>query len=148
MIKLFLILLIVAVAGGFIINKVSSFKQNLIEFINPAVKEGRVLGELKENLVQLDASLGDLNNAKNLTELKSKTKITSEIIEKSKNLLNTASEINNQDAGIFHQAISKIINTFVDKTPFPADHLVANEAGLIIPIANGTPVVCPIVKPN
>lgn len=40
-------------------EKVSEFKRNTIETINPAAKEKRLLGEMEKNLAQLDALLNE-----------------------------------------------------------------------------------------
>ena len=121
-VKSALILLLIAIAGGFLINQVPAWKERVIEVINPAAKEARLLGELK-------VGLDELGN--NVTDPKNKG-----LLEKSKNLVDQISSANNKNSGIVRQQVSKIIDAFLDKTPYPADHL-------NVPAASQSPLVCP-----
>ncbi|HEY4484438.1 MAG TPA: hypothetical protein VI978_01810 [Candidatus Paceibacterota bacterium] len=56
-------LLIAAVLVVLNREKVENFKQSIIETVNPAVKEKRLIGELKNNLESLDALLSDKSTA-------------------------------------------------------------------------------------
>ncbi|MBI2676518.1 MAG: hypothetical protein HYX21_00990 [Candidatus Yanofskybacteria bacterium] len=56
-------LLIAAVLVVLNREKVENFKQSVIETINPAVKEKRLIGELKNSLEGLDALLSDKSTA-------------------------------------------------------------------------------------
>lgn len=126
-----LIFLVIAVAGGFLINQIPSWKQRVIEVINPAAKETRLLGELKTNL-------DDLENSVNSS--KSDPKKTNDLISRSKGLVDEIASVNQKNSGIIKQQVSKIIDAFLDKTPFPADHLkIANTA-------SQSAAICPPVK--
>jgi len=46
-----------AVGAYFALNQIPSLKERVIEAINPAAKERRLLGELKVNLDEIDKSL-------------------------------------------------------------------------------------------
>ena len=113
--KLLLALLLIAIAGGFLINQIPSWKQRVIEVINPAAKEARLLGELKTNLDELENSF---NSSANTASDKS-----GELISKSKKLVDEITAGNQKNSGIIKQQIGKIIDAFIDKTPYPADHL-------------------------
>ena len=63
-IKSLLFLLIIAVVGGFIINQIPSLKERVIEAINPAAKEERLLGKLKANLDELGKNLDEAGKQK------------------------------------------------------------------------------------
>jgi hypothetical protein len=115
LVKSALILLLIAVAGGFIINQIPSWKQRVVEVVNPAAKEARLLGELKTNLEELDKSFNSSDN--------NDPKKRGDLISKSKTLVDEISSINQKNSGIIKQGIGKIIDSFIDKTPFPADHL-------------------------
>lgn len=143
MIKLILILLVFTVTGSFAVNKITGLKEKVVEYINPAIKEGRILGELKENLSQLSTNITEISNIKNLSELKAKSTIATELIDKSKGLLNDVSKINEENSGFLRQTVGNVIRSLTDKTPFPADHLKLDGTPIIIPIAGGTPLVCP-----
>lgn len=143
MLKLFFYILIISVAGGFLIEKIPSLRQSVVEIINPAAKEARLLDELKNNLNQLDANISSAVNEKNSNDTKQKIKSSKELLDTSKSLLNDAAKLNSEGSGLLRQAVEKIIDVFVDKTPFPADHLKPAGTGLIIPVLGGTPVICP-----
>lgn len=104
-----------AVAGGFLINHTPSWKQRVIEVVNPAAKEARLLGELRANLDELGSLLDSSGN--------SSPKKSGDLITKSKNLVNEIAATNQKNSGIIKQGIGKIIDSFIDKTPYPADHL-------------------------
>lgn len=122
LIKSVLILLVIAVAGGFLINGVPTWKQHVIEVINPAAKEARILGEMKTNLDELNKTTSD-PKAKNL-------------ISKSQDLLQNITDINQNNSGIIKQGVSKIIDALIDHTPYPADHLTTAENTSPAPICS------------
>lgn len=124
-------LLVIALAGGFVINQIPSWKQKVVEIVNPAAKEARLLGELSTNLDDLDKTLRA--TGENPDE---KIKNSRELLEKSKSLINEIASTNEQNSGIVKQQIGKIIDALLDKTPFPADHLSPSESSI-------TPLVCP-----
>src|SRR3989344_8929378 len=109
LIKTAAVFLLVAIAGGFLINNVPFWKQRVIEVINPAAKEARLLGELTASLDELDNNLGNGEN-KNL-------------LDKSRGILQNITDLNQKNSGIIKQQIGKIIDAFIDRTPYPADHL-------------------------
>lgn len=123
LLKTLFILIIIAVIGGFVINQIPSLKQRVIETINPAVKEGRLLGEMKINLDQLESGLDDLPKSPNPADLKTKIKTSKDLLAKSRELLNGISAVNQSNSGLLKQGLTKIIDSFIDKMPFPADHL-------------------------
>lgn len=130
--KALLCVIIIAVAGGFVVNQVPSLKQKVIEVINPAVKEGRILGELKTNLDQIDGLLSAEDGAGDQQILKSR-----ELLGQSEELLNSLVQLNQDNSGILKQQVGKIIDAFTDRTPYPADHL---------PTASNSPTPVPCSK--
>ena len=122
LIKTAAVFLITAIAGGFLINQIPSWKQRVIEIINPAAKEARLLGELTASLDELDNNLGDGEN-KNL-------------LDKSREILQNITDLNQKNSGIIKQQVGKIIDALIDRTPYPADHLQSTTG-------NTTPLVCP-----
>lgn len=125
-------LLVVAVGGGFLINQIPSWKKSIIEVINPVAKEARLLGELKMNLDELDKSLNSSsgeNGGKN-----------GELVSKSKKLVDEIAVANQKNSGIIKQQVGKIIDAFLDKTPYPVDHL------KIINTASQSATICPPAK--
>ena len=126
-IKSILVILLIAVAGGFLINHFPSWKQHVIEIINPAAKEARLLGELTASLDELDKNL-DGGNSKNL-------------LNKSRGILQNITDLNQKNSGIIKQQMGKIIDAFIDRTPYPADHL-SKEVRIDIV----SPLVCPPAK--
>lgn len=121
--KIFFGLLAIAVIGGFVINHVPAWKQRVIEVINPAAKEGRLLGEL-------DTVLNDLAN--NTEPAKNK-----ELVDKSRRIVNDLVTHNQQNSGIIKQQVGKIVDALLDRTPYPADHLQTP------PSTSVSPLVCP-----
>ncbi len=131
----FLIILIVLAAGVyFAVNQVPSLKERVIEAVNPAAKEARLLGELKTNLDEIDKGLKEAAEQKGTDKIREKINNSKGLLEDSKNLLGEISKING-GTGIISSQIGKIINAFSDKTPYPADHL-------RIPQASAPPAPC------
>ena len=137
MLKFLLFLIILAVGTYLAINQIPSLKERVTEVINPAAKEGRLLGELQENLDEIGKNLEEMGKQKSPTQVREKIQDSKGLLEKSKNILGEISKIN-QDAGIIGSQIGKIINAFSDKTPYPADHL-QNSAALPTPIYSCPP---------
>ncbi len=121
-IKFLLFLLIIAVIGYFVINQIPSLKEWVIEAINPATKEARLIGELKANLNELSKSLDEVGKQKSLADTRSGIKNSQSILGESQSLIEKISKTNG-DAGVIGSQIGKIINAFSDQTPYPADHL-------------------------
>ncbi|OGN05257.1 MAG: hypothetical protein A2831_02725 [Candidatus Yanofskybacteria bacterium RIFCSPHIGHO2_01_FULL_44_17] len=130
MIKIISSFLLIAVTGGFVINQVPSWKQKVVEVVNPASKEARLLGELKANLNELDDALNSSDG---------KSNNSNDLISKSKNLVDEIATTNQKNSGIIRQQVGKIIDAFLDKTPFPADHLQTDATSV-------SPLVCPPIK--
>lgn len=112
-IKIGLGLLLIAVIGGFLINQIPSWKQSVIEVINPAAKEARLLGELTASLDELDKNL-DGGESKNL-------------LNKSRGILQNITDLNQKNSGIIKRQVGRIIDALIDRTPYPADHLTASQ---------------------
>lgn len=86
----------------FMMNRVPEWKNNLVESINPQVREGKIIDTLDKNLNQLSGNIsGKVAGASD----------TEKIIEESMKLLSELSEINNENSGIAKQAMTKIIST-------------------------------------
>ncbi len=124
LVKSFLVILLIAVAGGFLINSIPSWKQHVIEVINPAAKEARLLGEMKTNLDEL---------SKNTSDPQAKS-----LLSKSQDLLQNITDINQNNSGIIRQSVSKIIDALIDRTPYPAENLTTSES------TSPTPVCSPV----
>ncbi|MBI2669965.1 MAG: hypothetical protein HYX20_02395 [Candidatus Yanofskybacteria bacterium] len=107
--KFLLIFLVIAIAGGFLINQIPSWKQRVIEVVNPAAKEARLLGELTASLEELDKNIGDGENKG--------------VLDKSRGILQNITDLNQKNSGIIRQQVGKIIDALIDRTPYPADHL-------------------------
>jgi DNA repair exonuclease SbcCD ATPase subunit len=125
MLKFLIILIMLAVGAYFVVNQIPSLKERVIEAINPAAKEERLLGELKANLDEVEKSLEETAQQKGSDKIREKISNSKNLLEKSKNLLGEISKIN-QDTGIIGSQIGKIIDAFSDQTPYPADHLGSN----------------------
>jgi len=126
-IKSLIFLLIITAIGYFVINQIPSLKEWVIEAINPAAKEARLLGELKTNLDEIDKSLGEATKQKGSDKIQEKINNSKSLLENSKNLLSEISKING-DTGVIGSQIGKIINALSDQTPYPADHLQSSVA--------------------
>ncbi len=112
------------------INQVPSWKQKIIEVINPATKEARLLGELKTNL-------DDLENSSNSSDGSDLGK-SGDLIAKSKKLVDEIAAVNQKNSGIIKQQVGRIIDAFLDKTPYPADHLKVTTDSSLSPICPPT----------
>ncbi len=126
LIKSALVVVIVAITGGFLINKIPALKERVVETINPAAKEGRLLAELESNLGQLGGEIDKMRPpSKNSKDLEAKIAKSKTLLKQSGELLGNISDLNNKNSGIIRQQIGRIIDAFTDKTPYPADHLPA-----------------------
>lgn len=114
-IKFALGFLVVAVTGGFLVNQIPSWKQRIIEVVNPAAKEAQLLGELTASLDELDKNIDD-NKSDNSGKKK-------DLLDKSRAILQNITDLNQKNSGIIKQQVSKIIDALIDRTPYPADHL-------------------------
>ncbi len=121
-IKSLIFFLIIAVVGGLVINQIPSLKERVIEAINPAAKEERLLEELQANLDEIDKSLDEAAKQKGAGKIQEKISNSKGLLEKSRNLLGEISKIN-QDTGVIGSQIGKIIDALSDQTPYPADHI-------------------------
>lgn len=125
-VKIFFGLLGIAVIGGFVINRMPDFKRRVVEIINPAAKEGRLLGEL--NTI-LDGLGGNTDPAK-----------SKDLVDKARGIASELTSHNQKNSGIIKQQVGKIVDALLDRTPYPADHLQAS------PNTSVSPLVCPPVK--
>ncbi len=114
-------LLMVAITGGFLINEVPAWKEHVVDIINPAGKEAKLLGALTANLDELDKNIGTGENK--------------DLLDKSRGILQNITELNQKNSGIIKQQVGKIIDALIDRTPYPADHLT--------PIQSISPQTCP-----
>lgn len=110
--KTLIILVVIGVGGSFLINRLPNLKQRVIEVVNPDAKEARLLNELGGTLNELESNINQKIN----------TKGNGDLITKAKGLLNQVAQAN-QDSGIVGSTLGKIIDSLIDKAPFPADHL-------------------------
>jgi len=132
MLKILIFLIILAVGAYFALNQIPSLKEKVIEAINPAAKERRLLGELKVNLDEIDKSLQEATKQKQADKILEKINNSQNLLKNSKDLLGEISKINS-NTGVIGSQIGKIIDALSDKTPFPADHLkTAAESSLPI----------------
>ncbi|MBI4160344.1 MAG: hypothetical protein HY506_00355 [Candidatus Yanofskybacteria bacterium] len=134
-IRIFFGVLAVIIIGGFVINKMPEFKQRVVEVINPAAKEARILGELDQSLDDLEKNIDGLNSDSKEERASSIDK-NKDLISRSKSLLDSAREVNAKNSGIIKQQVGKIIDALLDGTPFPADHLRSSDTAT-------SPLVCP-----
>ena len=98
MLKFLIILMVLAVGAYFVINQIPSLKERVIEAINPAVKEERLLGELKANLDELGQNLDEAGGQKTAADIKSGIKSSKNLLENSKDILGEISKINSKPA--------------------------------------------------
>lgn len=143
MLKTLIVLIIIAVGGSFLINHIPQWKQKVIETVNPAAKEARLLNDLAGSLNEIESNINQTPNPKNQADLK--TKITSNLT-KAKNLLKEAAKTNEQNSGIISSTLGKIVDSFIDKTPFPADHIKLIDQNSGQNPLNNCPTTTP--KPN
>ena len=122
MAKSLIFLLTIAAIGGFVVTQIPSLKERVIEAVNPAAKEGRLLGELRVNLDEIDKSLNEAAQQKETEKIQEKISDGKDLLEKSKNLLGEVSKTN-QDTGVIGSQVGKIINAISGDTSKPADYL-------------------------
>lgn len=121
LLKSLLFIVIVAVGAGFVISKVPAWRGNVLEFLNPAIKEGRLLGDLNDNLTELDKNISKMSSKD--PSYQSQVAKSKELLSSSRTLLSNIQNINQQNSGIIRQQIGKVIDAIIDKTPYAAEIL-------------------------
>ena len=127
LLKIGAFVIIAGVATGFFINKTPDLKQRVIEYINPAVKERRLISELEDKLNEIDNEIVNLAEENNSEEKAKQVQKTRDLIEQAKNIQSDLEETNGKNDGIIQASLTKIIDSFIDDTPYPADHLEITE---------------------
>jgi len=122
MIRLITILIILATGAYFAVNQIPSLKERVIEAVNPAAKERRLLGELSANLDEIEKKLEEAGREKEEAAAREKIKSSAALLEKSKGIMAEISKIN-EGAGIIGSRVGKVIDALFGGTPYPADHL-------------------------
>lgn len=100
-------------------QKIEEYKQKIIEVINPAAKERRLLGELETNLDQLDSSLTNLAvGGKSLVEAESDQKKLNTAIANARSTLQELKETNKKnDLGA---SVSSLIQKIIPLSSKPS----------------------------
>ena len=120
MIKLAVSIALLAGASWLIMQRVPSLRQWAIEIINPAAREGRVLGALKTNLDELDGVLGDLSQAKNVQEAKTAAEKGRTILKDSSALIQEVAAINSSNGKALESQLSRFMDVMgINPAPSP-----------------------------
>jgi hypothetical protein len=118
---------IALLAGGSVlaVNLVPSLKGNIIETINPRIKEQKLVSELQKNLDALsNSSVVTKNNA---------------VVAKSQELLKQISDLNVEHTGLVDAVISKVADVVLGTT---SDSTPSASSGQAIPTKFATPSPC------
>jgi len=109
LLKLILIIAIIAVVGGYIVNNSDELKQSAVEFVNPAAKEERLLGELSENLDLLESqSRTTTSETSDPKDGIVKGVISTSLIEESRELIKEIQKINEGKTSTVSSSVSRI----------------------------------------
>lgn len=126
--------MMVLVGGSvLLINNVPSLKANVIEAINPRVREQKLIEQLKSNLQALDASIATQLDAPNIAIDKAKTSQLTKLVEESKEILSEIGMMNEEGSGLVDGIISKATDIIIggvtaSSTPSPSPEATANIA--------------------
>ena len=123
LLKIAIFIVVVAVTAGFVINKIPDLRQKFVEYINPAAKERRLLGEMDNTLKELEDTTGKIAGAKSSEEMGEHLNKAKDLISQAKNLRSEIEETNDKDGGLLRSNLTKIIDSMTDGTPYPADHM-------------------------
>ena len=138
------------VLGIVVLNFLPDVKQSAVEFINPAIKEQRLLSELEGNVRELEGSLvarfsataspsSDVAGA--LSEADEKTKA---LLEDSKKLIAEISDINETKVSTVSAGISRV--TDLVKEPLDKLGITNNDSEVLYTSPEGIAYVCTEVK--
>ena len=124
MIKFAVSLALLAGASWLIMQRVPTVRQWAIEAVNPAAREGRVLGALKTNLDDLDDMLGDLSQAKNIQEARTAAEKGRALLKDSSALIQEAAAINSSSGKALESQLSRVMDVLgIDPAPSPTANM-------------------------
>ncbi|PJE51585.1 MAG: hypothetical protein COV29_00290 [Candidatus Yanofskybacteria bacterium CG10_big_fil_rev_8_21_14_0_10_36_16] len=115
-IKIVAFVAVVSLTSGFVITKVPDLKQKVVEYINPAEKERRILGELDQVLEDLEDTAMQVSDFDSPEEVREKISKAAELINKAQDLRLQAQEANDKDQGLVRSGMTRIIDSFTSKT--------------------------------
>lgn len=118
LIKAILGLIVLSVGTLIVVNAVPPLKANILEAVNPRIKQQRLVDELKENLDALTLDLAKTNIG---TVAATKTKT---LIAESQMLLQQVSELNEEHSGVVSGIVEKVVDAvignFTNNEPSPS----------------------------
>ena len=111
--KTLLWLAIIAVVGGFLVNQFPVVKQTVLEYINPAIKEGRLLAKIGATLSNLEINIQNTTPASPAAA--AKLEQSKALVSQAKDALQQIDTINQQQqqSGIVSQAVQQPGNAFL-----------------------------------
>ena len=132
MIKSFLVIAVLVGAGTFLLGRIPSWKQQIVEVINPAEREAKVLGTLKTNLNALESTLNETARAKTPKEISTGLEKTRNILTDSQTLVDQITSINQGTAKALASQLGQLANIFSD-TPEPGTPITTPPAASCLP---------------
>ncbi len=120
MMKLAIYIVVLVGATWLVVQNVPSLRQWAVEIINPAVREGKVLGILKTNMDDLEGVLNDLSQAKNVQEAKTAAEKGRAILKDSSTLVQEVSAINGSISKALGSQLNKVLDVLgINSAPSP-----------------------------
>lgn len=123
MIKAFFVLILLVIGGYFAINNIPSLRERVIEVINPAAKQARLVDELDDNLDQIQSVIGEIAGTQTESARKNQVSKVKTLISESNETINDLQESQNANSGLVKSIINKITSNLFDSTPYPAEDL-------------------------
>ena len=117
------------VVSALVVNNIPSLKANILEAINPRIRQQNLIDQLKSNLQAIDASITAGANAPTLTIDKTESVRLDQLLNDSQDLLGQLDNLNSEHSGIIDGVISKAADLITGggtSSPSPS-----NSSGLI-----------------
>ena len=137
--KLLLWVVVLGVGGGLVINHLPDLKTKVMEIVNPAVKQARVLGDASTKLTALQAAITAATATNDSSERNAKLAEGQTLIHQMTELLVQADDIS-KNTGVFSAAAGQVAETLINSLPATANNLLNFSQ-------SSTPSVSPIVCP-
>lgn len=137
LIKVGLIVGVLVIGGFFAYKHFDSIRQNVTEFVNPIIKEERLVTELNRNIKSIQALVDDTKSTANVTELKQRIALSKKLLDESASLVNEISATNKSTVKSISANVSSLTSAIIGKITG------REEPPTNTPTVSPTPLVCP-----
>ena len=110
--KIFFSSVILGAGALILFTRSPDLKANMLEIINPRIKEARLLGELNKNLGKLESRFSGVSEVTPSDE--ADVRFTDrEVLEQARELVGEIETINKKNSGRVRNTVTRILDTFI-----------------------------------